>query len=409
MRTERSRVGVIGALVAMALAAAACGRGDDGAPDDGAKGGATSPHGAGGGGANGPGGTGAQAGGGAGGSGAAAGGSGGGDGCVAGAVFDVAALEATVQFLASDELEGRAPGTPGDEATRAYIADRFACLGLLPAGESFQQPFVTTSGVDTANVVGYLPGSDPALASEIIVVGAHHDHLGVIDGEIHNGANDNASGVAAMLAMAQALRQLESAPRRTVAFAAFGFEESDVECEGSYHWVEQPPPGLPLENVVYMVNLDMVGTYPLEERVDAYGSFQGTAARALLDELAGDHPGLNLQLDLEPDEGSSDFQAFSDEGVPYLYFETWDKDCYHSPCDDADHLDYPSLSDLGALAFEVVVGLADSPSSLAAASWASAPPRSGAEVSRRRQGPNPSRGHGHQRGCVKHTPGAPIE
>jgi len=367
MHTDSSRLGMIGALVAVALAAAACSGGDGGAADDGAGSGAASTHGAGGGGASGPsaGGAGAQAGAGAGSG--AAGGSGGGSGCLDGTLFDVAALEATVQFLASDELEGRAPGTPGDEATRAYIADRFACLGLVPAGDSFQQPFVTSTGVDTANVVGFLPGSDPALSSEIIVVGAHHDHLGIIDGEIHNGANDNASGVAAILAMAQALRQRESAPRRTVAFAAFGFEESEEECEGSAHWVEQPPTKLPLENVVYMVNMDMVGTYPLEGRVDAYGSFQGTAARVLLDELAGDHPGLTLQLDIEADEGSSDFQAFFDEGVPYIYFETWDEDCYHSPCDDADHLDYPSMSDLSALAFEVLLGLADSPSALAAA------------------------------------------
>jgi hypothetical protein len=383
----------LGALVCLAVACGGSdGGGDEGGPGSGASGGQGTSSGEGGS-------VGAGAAGGSSATGAGGGaGVGGGSGCVAGLPFDVAALEADVQFLASDELQGRAPGTAGDQAARAFIEERFACLGLSSAGGSFQQPFVTSTGEDTANVVAFLPGSDPALASEIIVVGAHHDHLGVIDGEIHNGANDNASGVAAMLAMARALRQLDSAPRRTVVFAAFGFEESDVECEGSYHWVAHPPSGLPLEDVVYMVNMDMVGTYPLEERVDAYGSFQGTAARALLDELAGDHPGLTLQLDLEADEGSSDFQAFSDGGVPYLYFETWDEECYHSPCDDADHLDYPSMSDLTSLAFEVLVGLADSSSSLFVASSASAPPGPGAEVSRRGQVPHPARAVGQLRG-----------
>src|SRR5262245_33839977 len=150
-------------------------------------------------------------------------------GCSGGAAFDVGALQATVQYLASDELGGRAPGTPGDEAARAYIEERFACLGLSPCGAdgSFQQPFVTSSGKDTANVVGYLPGADPTVGSEIVLVGAHHDHLGQSGGEIFSGANDNASGVAAMLAMAHAFVQRGVVPRRTVAFVAFGYEEHD--------------------------------------------------------------------------------------------------------------------------------------------------------------------------------------
>ena len=287
-------------------------------------------------------------------------------GCSGGAAFDLGALQATVQYLASDELGGRAPGTPGDLAARAYIEERFHCLGLNSAGSdgSFQQPFVTSSGQDTANVVGWLPGIDPSVGSEIVLVGAHHDHLGASGGQIFSGANDNASGVAAMLAMAHAFVQRGAATRRTVAFVAFGYEEHDGECEGSEHYVAHPPAALPMDRVVYMVDTDMVGVYPIEESLTAYGSFSGTSGRALLEELAGGHPGLNLALDLAADEDASDFQAFCDVGIPYVYFETWDEPCWHKPCDKADRIDYPSLGEVATLAFELTLGLADTEAQL---------------------------------------------
>lgn len=280
--------------------------------------------------------------------------------------FDPDALREVVTWLAADERRGRAPGTPEDDATRAFIADRFACLGLTPGmGDSFHQPF-TARQKATGNVIGYLPGGDPALASEIVLVGAHHDHLGVRDGMTFNGANDNASGVAALLAMAQVMASRPAPPRRTVAFAAFGFEENVGDCLGSEFYADNPPPALPVDDVVYMVDADMVGTYPSEGSVVAYGSLAGTPARALLDQLA---PATDLTVELGQRAGvdDSDFQAFCDRGIPYVYFETWDADCYHQPCDDVDGVDFTSMAAVTALLAGVVTGLVDGDVDLAAA------------------------------------------
>src|SRR6185503_3975999 len=117
-----------------------------------------------------------------------------------GAPFDAAALRERVAQLASVELDGRASGSAGDAAARAVLAARFRCLGLVPAGrgDSYEQPF-TADGRATANLVGYLPGDDPVVGRDIILVGAHHDHVG----RGHLGANDNASGAVALLAIAQ--------------------------------------------------------------------------------------------------------------------------------------------------------------------------------------------------------------
>ena len=286
--------------------------------------------------------------------------------CREGDPFDPGGLEQVVRFLASDDMRGRAPDTPEDEAARAFVAERFACLGLTPGiGQSFQQPFTAPDGLATANVVGSVRGGDPALADEIIVVGAHHDHLGERGGKIFNGANDNASGVAVLLAMAQAVMNRPSPPRRTIVFATFGYEENDGNCLGSEYYAAHPPDGLPVDDVVYMLDADMLGTYPSEGKLVAYGTLADTPARLLLDDLLA---GSDLTVELGERAGvdDSDFQAFCDRGVPYVYFETWDDECYHRPCDDADRLDYPRMSQIGALLADVLVGLADGDRDLAA-------------------------------------------
>lgn len=291
-------------------------------------------------------------------------------GCVDdGDPFEPAALEAEVGFLAADEMQGRPPGKPEDVATRTHIADRFACLGLAPVEGSFQQELVDSRGRETANVVGFIEGSDPEVAGEVIVIGAHHDHLGVKQGKVYNGANDNASGVATVLAVAQAVRQRAEPPRRTIVFATFGSEE--IGLEGSYHYADHPPAGLPIDEVVYMINLDMIGTYFNDDWVYAFGSFDGTPARDALDDLVADHPDLTVKLgesavEVEG-EGDSDYDAFCRKGIPYLYFFTEDDECYHRPCDDTDRLDYQHLAAIGQLTAAALLALADSDLDLPAA------------------------------------------
>jgi hypothetical protein len=269
-----------------------------------------------------------------------------------GAPFEPEALRARVAELAAPALDGRATGAPGDAAARALLVARFRCLGLTPAGDAFEQPFAA-SGDPTANVVGYVAGTDPDAG--IILVGAHHDHLG--DG--HLGANDDASGVAALLAIAQAVRQ-GPPPRRTIAFALFGAEEPGLV--GSSFFAAHPPDALPLARIVYDVNLDMVGSYASTGAVYALGTFRGLPGTAAVRRLTP--RGLHVVLGGRGE--GSDHEAFCQAGIPYVFFWTPDRRCYHARCDTAERLDVPHLAQIAALAGGLVAELADSPLDLAA-------------------------------------------
>ena len=271
-------------------------------------------------------------------------------------------LRARVASLASAELSGRASGSPGDVAARAILAERFRCLGLVPAGaggsaqDAYEQPF-TADGHATANLVGYLPGVDAAVGGDIIVVGAHHDHLG--DG--HLGANDNASGAAALLAIAQAIRQ-HGKPRRTIAFVAFGGEELGLL--GSAYFAAHPPAALPIDRIVYDINLDMVGSYTSTGAVYAMGTFRGLPATSIIKALASEHPALHVGVG---GRGvGSDHEAFCTAGVPYVFFWTPDKRCYHKRCDTVERLDATHLGEIASFAGALVEELAASPGDLAA-------------------------------------------
>jgi Zn-dependent M28 family amino/carboxypeptidase len=280
--------------------------------------------------------------------------------------FDEAALGAAVGFLAAAERGGRAPGTDGDAAARAWIEARFRCLGLAPvlSDLAFQQPFTDGAGRATANVVAVLRGSDPALAGEVILVGAHHDHLGRRGDDVFAGANDNASGVTALLAVAQALAAREAAPRRTVAFVAFGAEETGGDGDGSSFFVAHPPPGLAPAQVVYMVNLDMVGSYDSKGVVHALGTYPKLPARALVADAARAWP--DLRVTRGGHGRGSDHEPFCAAGIPYLFFWTPDGECYHRACDTAEKIDVAHLGQIAALAAEVVWQLADGEADLAA-------------------------------------------
>jgi hypothetical protein len=271
--------------------------------------------------------------------------------------YDPAALRDRVARLAAVELDGRAAGSPGDAAARRYLAGEFRCAGLTPAGDdgSYAQLFVA-DGHPTANLVGYLPGGDAA--RDLIVVAAHHDHLG--DG--HLGANDDASGTAALIAIARALHQAGT-PRRTIAFVAFGGEELGEL--GSRYFTAHPPAELPLDRVVYDVNLDMVGSYASAGAVHAMGTFRGLPATAIVRALAAEQPALHVGLG---GRGvGSDHEAFCRAGVPYVFFWTPDRRCYHARCDTTERLDTAHLAAIAQLAGALVERLSDAPTDLAAA------------------------------------------
>jgi len=277
--------------------------------------------------------------------------------------YDVAALQQTVSFLAAPDMAGRSPGTAGDATARSFIETRFGCIGLSPALSGFQQPFINDAGDQTANVIGVIPGTDPSLSNDIIVVGAHHDHLGVEAGQIYPGANDNASGIAALLAAAQGLKARPTPPRRTVVFAAFGSEELGEA--GAERYVANAPANLPMARVVHMVNLDMVGSYTHENKVYAAGIATSQFAQGYLVARIASRPGFNVELDTGV--YGDDNRPFCEAGVPYTYFHMDDDLCFHKPCDTAELLDYQHMALVAQLTQELTGDLADSNDDLAVA------------------------------------------
>ncbi|HKS16271.1 MAG TPA: M20/M25/M40 family metallo-hydrolase, partial [Planctomycetota bacterium] len=196
----------------------------------------------------------------------------------------IARLKAHLAELAGDAYEGRNAGYPGNDKAAEYIAAHFKKIGLRPAGEKDEKGQATwfqSFKVDerpTRNVLGFVEGSDPALKSEYVIIGAHHDHVGKEgqasqgrmpklksdpDDKVWNGADDNGSGTVTVLEIAQSFMEGKLRPKRSILFMTFSGEEWGLL--GSKHYVANPL--VPLEKTVAMINLDMVGrngTKPLE-------------------------------------------------------------------------------------------------------------------------------------------------
>lgn len=213
----------------------------------------------------------------------------------------------------------------------------------------------------TYNVIGIVPGRDPDLAREAVVVGAHYDGLGLggpgsldpVPGEIHNGADDNASGVAAVLEMARFFAYPTNRPDRTVVFVAFGAEEEGML--GSAKFVSDPP--VPLDRVAAMVNMDMIGR--LRDELTVYGTGSSAAWPELLAD-ADRH--LDIPLRPIPDSyGPSDQAAFYQRQVPVVSFFTGVHPDYHRSTDDADRVNEKGLFAVTRLIRNLVGRLANDP------------------------------------------------
>jgi Iap family predicted aminopeptidase len=204
-----------------------------------------------------------------------------------------------------------------------------------------------------ANVIGILPGRDPALAGEAVVIGAHYDHLGFVKGAVHPGADDNASGAAVALGLARALAAAGGAPR-TVVIALFAGEE--IGLLGSRRYVRHP--AFPLARTVAMVNFDMVGRLR-DGRLTVGGVDSGVGlARALGAPDASPVAGLVTR---GSPYGPSDHSAFYGAGVPVLFFHTGTHEDYHRPGDTADKIDADGMAAVAALGARAVTRLADGP------------------------------------------------
>jgi Tol biopolymer transport system component/S1-C subfamily serine protease len=266
----------------------------------------------------------------------------------------------TGRYLADDALEGRLAGTQGAMCAAEFIAWTFRRLGLAPAGEddSYFQDVPLASVVNPhapggtdRNVIGLLPGTDRN-ADGYLVIGAHFDHIGygqfgsLAPGGIHNGADDNASGVAALLRVAETLA-VGPRPRRPILFMAFAGEEMGLL--GASHWTNHPT--VRIEDVVAMINMDMVGRLA-ENGLVVYGT--GTAAE--WEDIVGEElRRLDLTATYIPDGyGASDQTAFYMRGIPVLHLFTNTHSDYHRPSDEWHRIDVDGIVTIA----DLVSGLA---------------------------------------------------
>jgi hypothetical protein len=290
-----------------------------------------------------------------------------------------------VRYLADDALKGRLAGSDGERCAGDFIARELARIGLKPGGDDgtyFQSLDLASvlnphaPGGTGRNVIGTLEGADPDLKREWVVVGAHYDHLGegggpnsLAPGEraIHNGADDNASGVAAMLWAAERLAA-GTRPARSVAFVAFTGEESGLL--GSAHYAKHPASGA--EPIVGMINLDMVGRLNGGTLL-VFGV--GTAVEwSALVEPAAARAGVTIATRSDG-YGPSDHTSFYLNDVPVLHFFTNTHTDYHKPSDDWDKIDAKGLTAVAGMVAEIAAAAADSRPRLTLKRGAGEPPK----------------------------------
>jgi hypothetical protein len=234
------------------------------------------------------------------------------------------------------------------------VADLARTIEQAPAPVRLALPAVASVRVDlrshdvhATNVVGILPGTDPALAGEAVVIGAHYDHLGPSGGDVYHGADDNASGTAVVVGLARALADAGGMPR-TLVFALFGAEELGLVGSGQY--VRQP--AWPLERTVAMLNFDMVGRLG-DRALTVGGADTGDRLRRVLADALARVPGLAADIRGTP-HSPSDHSRFYSAGTPVLFFHTGIHADYHRPTDTAEKLDAEGMARVAAAGARVV-------------------------------------------------------
>ncbi|HEX5580967.1 MAG TPA: M20/M25/M40 family metallo-hydrolase, partial [Gemmatimonadaceae bacterium] len=256
-------------------------------------------------------------------------------------VVDSTALMADLGRLADDSLRGRLSGTPENAKARDFIAARFDRLGLGTVGAGRTQPFTfvrrrDSATVNGANVIGVVRGT--ALPDRYVVVTAHFDHVGAgrpVDGDsIYNGADDNASGTAALLALAEHF--VREPARHSLLLVALDAEEQGLQ--GARAFLAHPP--VPKEAMVLNVNMDMVSN-SVRGELYAAGAAKWPQLRAPLERVARDAP-VKLLLGHDTPEPTprddwtmqSDQGVFHQAGIPFVYFGVEDHPYYHQPSDE---------------------------------------------------------------------------
>ena len=255
-----------------------------------------------------------------------------------------------VETLASDSLQGRDAGEEGGRMAAEYIVSLLGEWSIGPlADDGYLQPFVV-NGCEMNNILAVIPGK----SDEYVIVGAHYDHVGIgvaIDGDsCYNGADDNASGVSAVLHVARAVKKMRRAPQRGIIFAFGDGEEKGVL--GSRHFVENCAF---LSHVSAYMNFDMIGRGPVDN--PKHVTYFYTASHPLFgDWLKKDMKarGFSFIPDYrawEKPTGGSDNAWFAKNGIPIVWYHTEGHPDYHRPSDTADKIDYDKMIDITRAAF----------------------------------------------------------
>ncbi|MBS1508239.1 MAG: M20/M25/M40 family metallo-hydrolase [Bacteroidetes bacterium] len=286
------------------------------------------------------------------------------------AQIDEAKIRHHIKTLASDSLNGRGTGSEGERMAAAYIEGQFKKLKLEPKGEgkNYKQPFPFKGGVHGAgaegtanNLVAYLDNH----AAQTIIIGAHYDHLGLGEngssldanpqGKIHNGADDNASGVAGLIELARHFAKNKTKEKYNFLFIAFSGEELGLF--GSKYFTEHPT--IDLSTVNYMINLDMVGRLdPVTKALAVSGTGTSPVWENELKKLSTDE--LKIKTD-SAGVGPSDHTSFYLKNIPVLHFFTGSHSDYHKPSDDWQKINYKGEKAVLELIVKLVEDLDSTP------------------------------------------------
>ncbi|HEU5289840.1 MAG TPA: M28 family peptidase [Cyclobacteriaceae bacterium] len=250
--------------------------------------------------------------------------------------FDSIALFHNLKLLSADDMEGRKTGSEGGKKARTYIIDQLKKVGVAEFVPGYEQPFTISQSAGTitgTNILAVLPGKK----KETIVISAHYDHLGIRNNSIYNGTDDNASGISALLAIAEYFRKHK--PNHRLIFAFFDAEEMGLR--GSAHFVNNID--LPRENIVLNINLDMVSRSEKKE-LYASGGFSYPDVQKKLQNLKTPK-GITLLFGHDnPSTGHNDWTNQSDQynfhqkKIPFIYFGVEDHPDYHRAADDFEKI-----------------------------------------------------------------------
>lgn len=275
-------------------------------------------------------------------------------------------IKKDLEYLASDELEGRMSGKKGNVVAAEFIKNRCESYGLKTMYDKFNirqlNPGPKNESGDnfTQNVYAWIEGSDPILKNEVIVVGAHMDHIGFGPSmsrsrkiQIHNGADDNASGTTALLQVAKAFSFLKNQVKRTVVFQFYSAEEmgligSRVYCNSPKFPIDQPD----IKKHIAMINMDMVGY--LRKGVYFTGFNSGESSLDLQKIINSLDTKYSFAREISSrGSGGSDHASFYNKHVPVVFLHTGLHPYYHTPEDDADKINYEGLEQITKYAFEL--------------------------------------------------------